>query len=53
MGTTEAVVGDSLNEMEEVDPVIGELFQVLVDHLQCTLKQGFQNIGNISCCIRL
>ena len=43
MCTLEAVVSDRLHESEEIDPVLWKLLQVLVDHLQCALKQSLQD----------
>ena len=37
------MVGDGLQHLKEVGPVLRELLQVLINHLQGALKQGVQD----------
>ena len=51
--TFKAVLCDGLQHAEEVSPVFGKLLQVLVNHLQCTLKEGIHDGRNVVCCLGL
>jgi hypothetical protein len=45
--TWEAVKVDSTKEREKLDTVLWELREILVDHLQCTLKYIFHDRGDL------
>lgn len=53
MLTREAVEIDGSQQLEEADTVLWEFSEVLVDHVECGLKYGVKDSGNLGCKERL
>ena len=47
--SAEASLVYSLNEQEEVRPVLWELFEVLINHLERALEHGVEDLWNLWC----
>lgn len=45
--TLEAMGSDTLQQQKEICSVLWEIFKVLVDHFQSTLKHSIKNLGDV------